>query len=95
MTPYALIGGSYALAYQVIFEFLRGGHEGNNDTPKVFAHTITLTFLGGVAGLMFGGLPKYAAAGAVASFFNFAPMSWWLYKHGKFNSSARPVNIFY
>jgi hypothetical protein len=95
MAPYALIGGSYALGYQLIYEFMRGGHEGNNDSPKYIAHVTATTILGTAAGFLFGGLPTYAATGAVVAFFNVAPMTWWIYKHGKLNATGRPSNIFY
>lgn len=95
MAPNALLGGSFALGYQVIYSYLRGGHEGNNDTPKFFAHTITLTILGTTAGFLFGGLPKYALRGGILALFNVAPMTWWLNKHGKINATGRHPNIFY
>lgn len=92
--PYMLTGGAITLSYQLIFDFLHY-HQTNTDRPLIADHFIATCTIGTVIGAFMGGMPRYAVTGFVASLFLIAPMTWWLYKQGRFNSQNRPANIFY
>ncbi len=94
MAPYAATGGSLALSYQLIVDFLNH-HETNKDRPKVIDHFVATTILGTVIGTIMGGRPRYTFVGFLVSATLFAPMSWWVYKHARINAQSRPSNIFY
>lgn len=40
-------------------------------------------------------MPRFWFTGAFLGGMLIAPMSWWLYSHGRINGAARPSNIFY
>lgn len=60
-----------------------------------FDHAIATTIILSTFGAFYGGMPRYIFTGAFVSLLLVSPMSWWLYKHGKFNSVNKQVNIFY
>lgn len=93
--PYMLIGGSVALSYQLILDFLRHHEETNNDRPIFFDHWKACTIIGAFTGGFLGAMPRYWFTGAFVGGFLFCPMGWWLYKHGKVNAQNRPSNIYY
>mmetsp|Transcript_32737 Transcript_32737/g.31967 ORF Transcript_32737/g.31967 Transcript_32737/m.31967 type:complete len:112 (+) Transcript_32737:130-465(+) len=95
MPPYFLAGGSAALTYSLIYEYLRGGHDGNNDRPIYMDHTISLSILMGIGGYFLSGRPKHLLAGVVLSVFFFSPWTWFLIKQGKLNSMNKPANFYY
>ena len=93
--PYAMLGGSLALSYQLIFDILRHHEESNNDRPLYFDHTFALTTISAVSMGMWGGLPRYWFTGALLGCMFFSPMSWWMRSQGRMNAQVRPSNIFY
>ena len=95
ITPYMLIGGSVTLSYQLIFDYLRHHEESNNDRPLYFDHVKACTLIGAVSLGMWGAMPRYWFTGAFLGGMLIAPMSWWLYKHGRINGANRHSNIFY
>lgn len=95
ITPYMLIGGSTTLSYQLIFDYLRHHEETNNDRPLFFDHWKACTIIGAFAMGIYFGLPRYWFTGGFVGGFLIAPMSWWLYKHGRLNGQGRHSNIFY
>ncbi|TNV76273.1 hypothetical protein FGO68_gene8827 [Halteria grandinella] len=95
VTPYAMIGGSVALTYQLVFDYLRHHEESNNDRPLYFDHLKATTLITTVGAGIYGGLPRYWFTGFFVGSMLFAPMIWWLRVHGKFNAQNRPANIFY
>lgn len=96
MGPYALAGGSVALGYQLIFDYLRHHAETNIERPLFFDHVLACTIIGSA---VFGGLkfyPRYWFTGGFLGAFFVAPMSFWAYKQGRFNMNSRAnPNIFY
>eukprot|EP00349_Pseudokeronopsis_sp_Brazil_P006188 CAMPEP_0202960460 /NCGR_PEP_ID=MMETSP1396-20130829/4607_1 /ASSEMBLY_ACC=CAM_ASM_000872 /TAXON_ID= /ORGANISM="Pseudokeronopsis sp., Strain Brazil" /LENGTH=271 /DNA_ID=CAMNT_0049679693 /DNA_START=6 /DNA_END=821 /DNA_ORIENTATION=+ len=95
LPPYFLLGGSFMLTYSLIYEYLRGGHEGYNERPQFFDHTATVTILGALAGLMFGPHPKYFFTGGIAALFIVSPLSFWIQKQGRFQGNNIHANIYY
>jgi hypothetical protein len=95
VTPYAMIGGSVALSYQLIFDYLRHHEESNNDRPLYFDHLKATTIITTVGAGIYGGLPRYWFTGFFVGSMLFSPMIWWLRQHGKLNAQNRPANIFY
>lgn len=93
--PYALIGGSIALSYTLIIDFLRHHEETNNDRPYYFDHMFALTVIGGAIGLFQGGMPRHAFVGAWVGGMCLAPFGWFIHKHARLNAQNRPTNIFY
>jgi hypothetical protein len=93
--PYMLYGGSLALSYQLIFDFLRHHEETNNDRPLYFDHLFAVTAISATATGIWGGLPKYWFTGGFVGFLLLAPASWWFAQHGKMNAAGRNPNIFY
>ena len=57
----------------------------------MFATSVVGAFTAGI----WGAMPRFWFTGFFVGGFLLAPMSWWLYKHGRFNAASRPVNIFY
>jgi hypothetical protein len=90
-----MIGGSIALSYQLIFDYLRHHEETNNDRPLYFDHLKAVTLISSVSAGILGGLPRYWFTGAFVGGMIIAPMIWWLRSHGRFNASNRHSNIFY
>ena len=95
ISPYALVGGVSALGYTMIYEFLRGAHEQNNDRPMYYDHTIATTAMFALGGFLYGLNPTHVLTGTLLSVFLVCPMSWWVYKHGKLNPLGKTVNIYY
>jgi hypothetical protein len=95
ITPYMLIGGSLTLSYQLIFDYLRHHEESNNDRPLYFDHVKACTIIGAVSLGIWGAMPRFWFTGAFLGGMLIAPMSWWLYKHGRINGANRHSNIFY
>jgi len=79
ITPYMLIGGSIALSYQLIFDFLHHHEEGNRDQPLYFDHAKALTIIGAFSLGMWGAMPRYWFTGAFIGGMILSPMSWWVY----------------
>jgi hypothetical protein len=90
-----LIGGSLTLSYQLIFDYLRHHEETNNDRPLYFDHMFACSLIGAFAMGLYGGFPRFWFTGGFVGGFLIAPMSWWLYKHGRLNAQERHSNIFY
>lgn len=90
-----LIGGSLTLSYQLIFDYLRHHEESNNDRPLYFDHVKALTIIGAFSLGMYGAMPRFWFTGGFLGGMVIAPMSWWLYKHGRINGANRHSNIFY
>ena len=95
ITPYMMIGGSVTLSYQLIFDYLRHHEESNNDRPLFFDHMYACTLIGAVSAGIYGGMPRFWFTGGFFGAMLFAPMSWWLIKHGRLNGQYRHANIFY
>ena len=90
-----LIGGSLALSYQLIFDFLRHHEETNNDRPLYFDHMTACTLISSFTMGVWGAMPRYWFTGAFIGGFLIAPMGWWLYKHGRLNAQGRHSNMYY
>lgn len=93
--PYMLVGGSLTLSYRLIIDFLRHHEESNNDRPMLFDHTFALSLISATVFGMYGGMPRYWFTGAFVGATLLAPMSWWIYRHGRFNAQHRSSNIYY
>lgn len=93
--PYAAIGGSIALSYQLMFDYMRHHEESNNDRPLYFDHMAATTVISAFSMGIYGGLPRFWFTGAFVGGFILSPMMWWLRSQGRFNAQVRPSNIFY
>ena len=94
MLPYAMIGGSLFLSYQLIIDYLKH-HETNTDIPQYFYHTFALTVVGAGIGLFYGAMPRHLLIGGFMGGMFVAPASYFLMKTARFNANARNPNIFY
>jgi len=93
---HGLFGGSIALGYHLVFEFLRH-HDETNLRPMFIDHTIAMTLIGAfAAAALVSGSPKHMITGAIFSGLTISPVLWWLKimgnKPGQMNT---PANIFY
>jgi hypothetical protein len=79
-----LVGGSVTFSYQFIFDFLNH-HETNTDRPLFFDHMTAVTIISAVSAGVYGAMPRFWFTGGFVGAFLFAPMTWWLYKQGRFN----------
>lgn len=84
--PYALIGGSLTLSYQLIFDFLRHHEETNIDRPLYFDHWLACSIIGSASAGIYGTMPRFWFTGFLIGGFLVAPMTWWMYRQGRFNA---------
>ena len=91
---YAFYGGALTLSYQLIMDYFEH-HETNKDRPRFFNHWFATTLISTGLGMFYKNPVTGAGTGFVFGLFLVGPMTWWLYKQGRLNSSQSPANIFY
>ena len=87
--PYSLIGGSVALTYQLVFDFLRHHSETNIERPLFLDHALACTIIGSLFTGLWKFHPRYWFTGGFVGGTIIAPMSFWAYKHARLNSLGR------
>jgi hypothetical protein len=93
--PYCMVGGTITLTYQLVFDFMRHHEETNSDRPLFFDHMLACSILGTGIGAFAGAMPRFWFTGFFVGGFIVAPMTWWMYIHGRLNAQNRPTNMFY
>ena len=96
IVPYMLIGGSLSLGYQLVYQFFAVMQNHNNDRPIYLNPMLATTVVSTLAAGLKGASPKFWFLGAFGGSMIFAPISWWMYMHARYNGGqVRNSNVFY
>lgn len=79
MLPYAVMGGTVALSYTLIIDFMTH-HDESNNKPAYINHAIATTLLSGVFGVFNFTHPYHIFASGFFGFMMVSPISWWFMK---------------